>query len=99
MILINNKYLLWFSLIIVISFIIFQTFLFFTAGFETSTKSITYGLFELARKQEIQDRVRKEINEVLNKYNGEITLECLSEMKYLNQVVEGMFLHHFIDLK
>lgn len=72
--------------------ITFQTFLFFTAGYETSTKTITYGLFELGRKQEIQDRVRQEILDVLNKYNGEINLESLGEMKYMNQVIDGMFI-------
>lgn len=76
--------------------IIFQTFLFFTAGFETSTKSITYGLFELSRKQDIQDKVRKEIVDVLKKHNGEINFESLAEMKFLHQVVEGMI---FLFLK
>lgn len=69
----------------------FQTFLFFTAGFETSTKSIAYGLFELSQQQDIQDKVRREINDVLKKNNGQLTIEALTEMKYLNQVIEGMF--------
>lgn len=50
----------------------------------------------MARKQEIQDRIRKEINDVLNKYNGEINLEALSEMKYLDQAIDGMFRYIYI---
>ncbi|XP_049824786.1 probable cytochrome P450 6a23 isoform X2 [Aethina tumida] len=65
-----------------------QTFLFFLGGFETSSSTMMFCTFELAHRQEIQDRLRKEIREVLNKYNQEINYESIQEMKYLSQVLD-----------
>lgn len=77
--------------VLMIHYFVFQTFLFFTAGYETSTKAITFGLYELAKKQDLQDKVRQEIKEVLDKHNGNITFECLGDMKFLGQIIYGKF--------
>lgn len=68
-----------------------QSYVFFIAGFETSATTMTFALFELATHPEIQERVRKEINEVLAKHEGKITYDSLSEMKYLGQVIDGLY--------
>nr|XP_022920448.1 cytochrome P450 6a2-like [Onthophagus taurus] len=62
-----------------------QAFVFFIAGFETSATTINFCLFELAQNQEIQEKVRKEINKV---FNEELKYELIGDLKYLNQVVE-----------
>ncbi|XP_034476699.1 probable cytochrome P450 6a21 [Drosophila innubila] len=64
-----------------------QAFVFFNAGFETSSTTMGFALYELAQSQDIQDRLRKECNEVLAKNNGELTYENLKEMGYLCQVI------------
>ncbi|CAH1996149.1 unnamed protein product [Acanthoscelides obtectus] len=65
-----------------------QAFLFFAAGFETSSNAGTMCLYELALQQDLQDKVRANIHSILNKYDGEVTYDTLNEMKYLNQVFE-----------
>ncbi|XP_037713923.1 probable cytochrome P450 6a23 isoform X2 [Drosophila subpulchrella] len=64
-----------------------QAFIFFLAGFETSSTTMGFALYELARNQDVQDKVRKEIDNVIEKHNNEITYEGIKEMKYLEQVV------------
>ncbi|KAK9505569.1 hypothetical protein O3M35_009589 [Rhynocoris fuscipes] len=64
-----------------------QCFVFFAAGFETSSSVQSYGFYELAMNQDIQDRLRKEIDEVCEKYGGKLTYQALSEMTYLDQVI------------
>ncbi|XP_071055377.1 probable cytochrome P450 6a14 [Onthophagus taurus] len=63
-----------------------NSFLFFSAGFETSSSTTTYCLHELAHHQEVQDKIRDEIRLILKKYNG-FFYECLSEFKYMDQVL------------
>ena len=66
-----------------------QAFVFYIAGFETSSTTMTFCLYELARNPDIQGRVRNEINTVLNNHGGNITYEAISEMGYLDKVVSG----------
>nr|XP_017007361.2 LOW QUALITY PROTEIN: probable cytochrome P450 6a14 [Drosophila takahashii] len=65
-----------------------QAFVFFVAGFETSSSTMSFCLYELALNQDIQKRVREEIEKVLsNTEGGEITYDALAEMTYLDQVL------------
>jgi cytochrome P450 family 6 len=64
-----------------------QAFVFFAAGFETSSTTMTFCLYELSFHQDIQDRLREEIDVVLQKYDGKITYEGIQEMEYLDKVV------------
>ncbi|XP_017040710.1 cytochrome P450 6a8 [Drosophila ficusphila] len=64
-----------------------QAFVFFIAGFETSSSTMGYALYELAKNPHIQDKVRAEIEEVLERYDQEFSYECTKDLKYLNQVI------------
>lgn len=66
-----------------------QAFIFFVAGFETSSTTMGFALYELALHQDIQDKLRAEINEVLGKHNNEFTYDNVKQMEYLEQVVMG----------
>jgi hypothetical protein len=50
---------------------------------------MSYALYELALHPEIQNRLRAEIMQVLNKHNGQLTYDGLQEMAYLDMVVSG----------
>lgn len=67
-----------------------QCFVFFNAGFDTTSSAISFCLFELARNQHIQEKVRTEMFEVLHKCNNRIDYEAVKELKYLEQVLNGI---------
>ncbi|XP_076269064.1 cytochrome P450 6k1-like [Rhynchophorus ferrugineus] len=64
-----------------------QCLLFFIAGFETSATTMTYALLELAQNEDIQEKVRQEVNEVLAKYDGVMTYEAMLDLKYTESVI------------
>ncbi|XP_046596128.1 probable cytochrome P450 6a13 [Neodiprion lecontei] len=65
-----------------------QAFVFFGAGFETSSTTIGYALHELAVNQDMQDRLRKELHEMKAANKGEITWDGLQGMKYLDMIFQ-----------
>ncbi|XP_076271101.1 putative cytochrome P450 6a20 isoform X2 [Rhynchophorus ferrugineus] len=67
--------------------IIAQCFVFFLAGFETSSTTITFALLELAFSQDIQEKLRNEILDVLERYDGLLSYDAMMEMTYLDMVV------------
>lgn len=69
--------------------ILSESFLFFFGGFDTSSNTSTFALFELSKHPELQEKLRTDILEVLEKHNGKLTYESLSEMTYLDKVVKG----------
>ncbi|KRT84253.1 cytochrome P450, partial [Oryctes borbonicus] len=55
--------------------------------FETSSTTMTFCLHELAFNQQIQDKLRSEIRETMEKNNGKLTYDGVMGMKYMNLVV------------
>uniref|UniRef100_A0A182W821 Cytochrome P450 n=1 Tax=Anopheles minimus TaxID=112268 RepID=A0A182W821_9DIPT len=64
-----------------------QAFLFFFAGFETSSTTLSFALFLLASHQEVQERCREEIKQKLALHDELITYDALKEMTYLDQII------------
>ncbi|KAK0173578.1 hypothetical protein PV328_006753 [Microctonus aethiopoides] len=65
-----------------------QAFVFFAAGFETSSTTISFALYELATVPETQEKLRTEIMNILNKHNGQLSYDIVNEMKYLEMVLQ-----------
>lgn len=66
-----------------------QAFVFFIAGFETSSTLMSFALLELSLNQDVQDRLREEVKEALERNKGELTYEAIWEMNYLSNVING----------
>ncbi|XP_037043595.1 probable cytochrome P450 6g2 [Bradysia coprophila] len=70
--------------------IVAQAAVFFTAGYETSSTIMSFGLYELAFQLDIQRKLRQEIKETLLASKGELTYDIVQNMVYLNMVVQEM---------
>jgi cytochrome P450 family 6 len=66
-----------------------QALIFFLAGFETSSTTMTFALYELARNQEVQDKARACVQEVLKRHNGALTYDAMAEMTFIDQCING----------
>ncbi|XP_012062211.1 PREDICTED: probable cytochrome P450 6a13 [Atta cephalotes] len=64
-----------------------QAFGFFAAGYETSSNTIAFCLYELALNQEIQDKTRREVHNAIGTRDGKLTYDAVQEMKYLDMVI------------
>lgn len=65
------------------------SFLFFAAGFETSSTTLSYCLYELAKNHDIQKRVHSEIDRILKEHNGQLSYEAVADMIYLEKCIDG----------
>lgn len=66
-----------------------ECWFFFFAGFEASALVVSKALFELSRNSDVQEKLRKEVDAVVEKYNGEITYEAFEEMTYMDMIING----------
>lgn len=74
--------------------IVAQCFVFFLAGYETSSTTMSFALYELATHPEYQKKVREEIFQMLKKYNNRVCYDALKEMDYMQQVLDGNVVPH-----
>ncbi|XP_075167437.1 putative cytochrome P450 6a21 [Haematobia irritans] len=50
---------------------------FILGGFETSSTAMSFAFYELAQNQEVQQKAREEVVQVMNQHHGEFTYECI----------------------
>lgn len=67
-----------------------QAYVFYLAGFETSSTTAMYSMYELALNQELQEKARQEIDEILKKHGG-MSYDAINDMTYLHKVVNGKY--------
>ncbi|XP_049832528.1 probable cytochrome P450 6a13 [Schistocerca gregaria] len=63
-----------------------QAFVFFIAGFETSSTTMSFALYELALNPDVQKRLQEEVDATM-KNNGQLNYEAITGMPYLDKVV------------
>ncbi|XP_063532700.1 cytochrome P450 6B1-like [Cydia strobilella] len=61
-----------------------QVFIFFGAGFETSSSATSYTLHQLAFNPKSQLKIQSEIDEVLQKYDNKLCYDAVAEMTLLS---------------
>ncbi|XP_017777324.1 PREDICTED: cytochrome P450 9e2-like isoform X2 [Nicrophorus vespilloides] len=64
-----------------------QAFIFFFAGFETASVILSMMANELAINVDVQEKLQKEIDDVMEEHNGKPTYEAVMGMKYMDMVV------------
>ncbi|KAL1462449.1 hypothetical protein WDU94_014283 [Cyamophila willieti] len=64
-----------------------QAFIFFVAGFETSSSALSFCLYELAQNKHLQTKLRQEILDT-RKQHGELNYEALQSMSLLDKVTK-----------
>ncbi|XP_042150356.1 cytochrome P450 3A9-like [Ixodes scapularis] len=64
--------------------------LFLVAGFETTSTALTFTTYLLAKFQDVQDRLRSEISDVLER-DGRFNYDNVFSMRYLDQVITESF--------
>ncbi|XP_059225821.1 uncharacterized protein LOC106092109 [Stomoxys calcitrans] len=65
-----------------------QTCSILLGGVETSATTISSALFELAKNPEIQERLRKELQNAFLNGHGEISYESITSLEYLGMVID-----------
>lgn len=73
-----------------------QAFIFFIAGNETTACAIGYVLYLLARHPDIQNKVVEELTTVLQRHEGKLTYEAISDLNYLAKVVNESLRMHMV---
>ncbi|XP_066156671.1 cytochrome P450 6A1-like [Euwallacea fornicatus] len=63
-----------------------NAFIIYAAGYETSSGTTCFAMYELASNPEIQEKLREEILDSLKKNDNQVTYESISEMQYLDKV-------------
>lgn len=62
------------------------------AGYETSSATMSFCLYEIARHPDIQRKVHEEIDRVLAEQGGELTYDSLNDLKYLQCCIDGLLI-------
>lgn len=68
-----------------------QAFHFYVAGFETSSSTMSFCLYEIAKNEQIQEIVHDEINRTFHRRNREFSYDSVHELKYLECCIDGLF--------
>uniref|UniRef100_A0A1I8NPE3 Cytochrome P450 n=1 Tax=Stomoxys calcitrans TaxID=35570 RepID=A0A1I8NPE3_STOCA len=64
-----------------------QAAIFFTAGFESSSATMSFALYEMARNPEVQEKLREEVRHTLTKSGGRLSLQVIESLEYMQMVI------------
>ena len=64
-----------------------QSVIFFAAGYETVSSGLSMLSYHLAKNPEVQEKVYQEVMEVMERHDGKLDHETISDMDYLEAAV------------
>ncbi|KYM96123.1 PREDICTED: cytochrome P450 9e2-like [Cyphomyrmex costatus] len=64
-----------------------QAFIFFFAGFHTSSTVMCFVAHEIAANPEVQIKLQQEIDKILNESDKEVSYEAINQLEYLDAVI------------
>ncbi|KAK4873038.1 hypothetical protein RN001_015067 [Aquatica leii] len=65
-----------------------QSIIFMVGGYETSSATSTYLLYEFAHNEELQEKARQEVLKALSDSNEELTYDLVKQLPYLQMCVD-----------
>lgn len=65
-----------------------QAFVFFFAGFETSSTTMSFSAHEIAVNPNVQAKLHQEIDKILQETNGHVTYDAINRLEYLDAVIK-----------
>lgn len=65
-----------------------QSFFYFVAGYETTSTTLTFCIYELSQNQELQDEARKDVTNTLSKNQNQLTYKAVNELNYVDKIVK-----------
>lgn len=68
-----------------------QAFVFYAAGFETSSSTMSFCLYEIAKNPKIQQKIQEEIDTVLDRHDGQFSYDSIKELTYLQCCIDGLY--------
>ncbi len=80
--------------------ILSQSVLFMMVGTDTTANTLSWVSHNLALNMDVQEKLIEEVDTILDKYNGQITYEAVTEMHYMNSVIaetQRMYTVEFTD--
>ena len=77
-----------------------QALIFFFAGFDTLSTTLSILVHHLATYPDVQNKLCEEIDDVLEKYKNKITYDILmKEMVYMDLVIKGKLIFNYLITK
>lgn len=67
-----------------------QSFVFLLAGSESVSTAGSFCLYSIASHPHVQKRLQQEVDAVLQKHKGQWNFDTIKDMKYLDQVFNGI---------